>query len=150
MHQFDNIIPNDLTIARSGVLDAFAELEYEVAEAVKALGGDTGHEGAPLGQKLDKLAGLKAGPMLSKENSKIITEAAKRGLTLCEIRNDVVHSKLRFVSGHPEIAIYINARIINQPYPTARVMTVTQHQTLAREITVIAECINAWRCKQKK
>jgi hypothetical protein len=145
-----HVTRSDFAVARSNVLDAFAALEFEVTEALKILELGTSCESALFGQKLDKLATLVAGPTLSKASVKIITEAATKSQSLCEIRNDLVHSRLRYIPDHPAIAIYFNARTIAHPYPIARAMTVTQHQTLAKETNAVAVCIKTWRCSAIK
>ena len=150
MHLANNILPKELSEARSDVLDAFANLEYAVAEAIKVSELEAACEGSPLGQKLEILAGLKPGPKLSKAKTKIVTDAAAKAQSLCEIRNDLVHSRMQFVAGHPNIAIYINVRAINQPYPKARVLTVDQHSNLAQEAKTITDCINEWRLSDKR
>jgi hypothetical protein len=150
MHQTANLVPNELSEARSNVLDSFANLEYAVAEVIKVSEHGAVYDGAPLGQKLEVLSAFKPGPKLSKAMAKIITDAAAKAQSLCEIRNDVVHSRMRFVAGHPNIAIYINVREVNQPYPKAHVLTVDQHINLANETKSITDCINKWRLTDKK
>ena len=145
MQQINNILPNTLSAARSHVLDAFADLEYSVIEALKAMHLEPTCSGASLGQKLEKLAGLKPTSKLSKANAKIITDAAIKAQSLNEIRNDIVHSRMRSIANHPEIAIYLNARTINQAYPTGRVMTVDQHAKLAAEVQAITNCLKSFR-----
>ena len=150
MQHINNIVPSTLSAARSDVLDAFADLEYSVIEALKAMQLEISCSNAPLGQKLEKLAGLKPTPKLSKASAKIITDAASKAQSLNEIRNDIVHSRLRSIANHPEIAIYLNARTINQPYPTARVMTIDQHAKLAVEVRAVTTCLTNFRNAQQK
>lgn len=150
MHLTNNFLPQELSEARSMVLDAFANLEYAVAEAIKVSKLGNVCEAAPLGQKLELLVGLKPSATLSKAKTKIVTDAAIKAQSLCEIRNDLVHSRMQFVAGHPNIAIYINVRAINQAYPKARVLTVDQHNNLANEAKSITDRINEWRLADKK
>ncbi len=150
MHPNHSFLPKELSEARSNVLDAFANLEYAIGEAIKVIELEAGCASAPLGQKLEILAGLKPGPKLSKANTKIITDAVKQAQTLCEIRNDIVHSRMQFIAGHPNIAVYINVRAINQPYPKARVLTLDQHGNLTNEAKAITDCVNAWRLADKR
>lgn len=150
MRLANNLLPSDLSEARSDVLNAFADLEYAVAEALKFLAITVGYENAPIGQKFEALANLKASSKISKATTKLLYDAALNGQLLCEIRNDLVHSRMQFVAGHPNIGIYLNVRAINQPYPKARVLSVSQHIRLASEARTIANCINNWRLTDKK
>ena len=150
MHLANSLLPKELSEARSHVLDAFANLEYAVAQAMKMADVEPGCAAAPLGQKLEILASLKPGPKMSKAKAKIIADAASKAQSLCEIRNDVVHSRMQLVAGHLNIAVYINIRAINQAYPQARVLTVEKHNHLADEAKAITDCINAWRLSDKR
>lgn len=148
--RIETLIPNSLATARSTILDAFAELEQETFEALRSCPAMPCHDGATLGQKLEKLAGLKANSLLSKARQKVIVAAAQDAQAMCDVRNDIVHSRMRFVDGHPETAIYLNTRACQQRYPTGRVMSVLEHQQLAKSVSDVTARIKDWRHAPKR
>jgi hypothetical protein len=141
------LVPHELTRARSDVLDAFAELEHVVTETALAWAPEAPGKNATLGQKLDKLADIKAGSSLSHDRRKIISEAVAEAQNLCEIRNDVVHSRLRLAVGDPQTCVYLNTRSTD---PVARVMSVQQHVQIAEQASALARRIREWHYAPKK
>jgi hypothetical protein len=150
MAQLEQIIPSALTSARSAILDAFAALEQETAEALRCLPSVACSEGATLGQKLEKLASLKASPSLSTACHKIIIELVAEAQALSEVRNDVVHSRMRLAVGQPETAIYLNTRAIQCQYPTGRVMNLAEHEALSSQTKDVTKRLGDWRRAPKK
>lgn len=137
----------DFALARSDVLDAFAELEYIVAETALAWAPEKPNKGATVGQKLEKLSAIMAGPALSHERRKVLTEAIFEAQKLCEIRNDVVHSRLRLAVGDPHTCVYLNTRSAE---PVARVMSIQQHIDLAKQASEVTRRIREWHYAPKK
>lgn len=150
MAQLDQIIPDKLTNARSAILDAFAELEHEVAETIQCFTSVGCPAGATLGQKLEKLASLKASASLSTARHKILIDLVAKAQSLCEVRNDVVHSRMRLVIGQPETAIYLNTRAIERQFPSGRVMSLTDHKALTSQTSDVVARIREWRRAPKK
>jgi len=144
MAQLEQLIPNRLAAARSEVLDAFAELEGELADLIVLLADKVPNPAGLLGQKLDALATLKPSSSLSKHRHKQITDCVRAAQLLCEIRNDLVHSRMQMMVGELETAVYLNVKKRDEPYPQARILSLANHQQLAaqaRDITVrFREC----------
>lgn len=138
---------HDFALARSAVLDAFAELEHIVAETAIAWAKEKLGKGASLGQKLDKLEEIQAGPALSHERRKVLIEAVAEAQRICVIRNDVVHSRLRLAIGDPKTCVYLNPRLTDA---VARVMSVKQHADLAKTAIDLARRFREWHYAPKR
>ena len=125
-------------VERSKLLDAFARLESAVVTFIHLNGGDVGCPTKPLGQKLELLAKLKAGPKLSKVRKSEIEAAIKLFVPHLSVRADIVHSALHVVSLEENVAVYRNATEANSQYPSARTLTLDQHRKLAHEAEKLA------------
>jgi hypothetical protein len=130
-------------IARSDILDAFAELESEVITLLVRFNGDAGCPTRPLAQKLESLAGLKPAPSLSKKRKAEIAAVIDEIKTLLGVRADIVHSRLQIVPGPTPSALFPNAADANSPYPQARLMTRENMAGLEDQVRKIAGRLRA-------
>lgn len=83
-------------IARSRYLDAMAEFEAQVVRILRLGGLKAGSE--CLGQKLEKLASLKATCSLSKDAVKKAHDIVAGSGSMLDERNDIVHAVMRIVN----------------------------------------------------
>jgi hypothetical protein len=125
-------------IARSQLLDAFARLECAVIGFINVNGGEIGCPTKPLGQKLELLAKLKAGPRLSKARKSEIETAVRQFAPHLSVRADIVHGLLNVLSLDEKVAVYRNATEAGAQYPSARMLTLDQHRKLSREAEKLA------------
>jgi hypothetical protein len=116
---------NDFAVARSSVLDAFAELELAINHRL-AIGGSKPNFTAPLGQKLGKIANA------------LPTATIEECLELTTLRAAIVHSKLRILPDAPSCAIYMNTTLRMDDFPMALALTIEQHAKLAANARRVA------------
>lgn len=92
---------------RSKCVDAFADLEAAVIAMLVFHKVKTGSE--PFSQKLVKIAKIPPCPQLSKSQVSRLGEIVKRCQTFSEVRNDIVHSRLKLaVIDNDHRACFIN------------------------------------------
>ena len=127
-------------IARSCLLDRFAEVE----ESVICLQARFGHKAntATLGQRLEALRKVKAGPQLSTATVTQLQGAIQRLTELNALRVDVVHARMFVapVAGGMR-ACFINSLECSEEFPSARLLTFEQFNKVNRELHELAAAL---------
>ncbi len=125
--------------ARSEVLDAFAHAEKKLVLFLKQYGSEPCCATSPLSQKLDHLKWVKPGPKLAKAKLKAVNEAVDIFRHALPLRADLVHSVLRVVEIDGPTALYVNAANCSSESLNGRLMTMVQHEALAKRANDFAE-----------
>ena len=128
-------VHDPLRAARSDVLDAFARLECTISVALRAAAKPCS-SGATLGQKIKHLKD-------SGKATSLPPDFAVELEQLLAVRNDMVHSVVRFANmkGGPA-AIYTNAAS-NTVVPISRIANVQMHERLVQIVSEAATQIAA-------
>ncbi len=127
----------DLQIARSCLLDCFADVEASVI----CMQAKFGHKSstAALGQRLDALRKVKAGPQLAKATVLQLSAFIERLSVLNGLRADVVHARMYVAPIAGEMrACFINSLECDAEFPSARLMTLDQFTKLNKELRELA------------
>lgn len=123
---------------RSKCIDAFAAIEEAFVRLLSQ--SDIKFGGESFGQKLKLLQKIKASPSRSKERVAQLQVLLKRCEALCELRNDIVHSKLQLaLIGDDHRACFTNLRDCQSGSQTARLLTLEGLRALSVEMIKLAE-----------
>lgn len=126
-----------LHVARSKFIDAFASIEHAITNLLSQNGVKIGQE--MLGQKIELLRNAKPSSRYSKTRRAEIHEQLKELVPYLGIRADIVHGKLNMVELDGHIcAFFINSRNINDLSQTCRVIRSDEFESLARQLDRIA------------
>jgi len=125
---------------RSKCVDAFADLEAEVAALLVASNIEPGK--ASFGLQLGKLAKVKASPKLSKAKLAMLTELVARRQSLNAVRNDVVHARLKltFIDDQPT-ACFVNPYQQTDSGRVARLLDLAEMRVLTKQVSELAESL---------
>jgi hypothetical protein len=135
---------DDLHIARSRYLDAFAGLETALTEVLRA-GGETSLA-ISMGQRLAKLRALAPNRMLTKANVGKVSALADKLAEAATIRADIVHGLVtaHVIDGTPTFRL-VNPLNAHEKPPLCRLVTRVDLERLARQASALTEEIRALR-----
>ena len=128
---------DSLHIARSCLLDSFAEIE----ESIICLQAKFGHKPstATLGQRLEALRKVQASSQLSKVTVTRLQTLLERLATLNALRTDVVHAKMFVAPVAGEMrACFVNSLECSKEFPSARLLTLDQFGKVSKELSELA------------
>ena len=138
--QSETAIAEQLQIARSRLLDSFAEVE----ESVICLQTKFGFKAslASLGQRLETLRKVKASPQLSKATVTELQAHVERLAVLNELRADVVHARMYVapIAGETR-AFFVNSIECAAEFPIARLLKFDQFAKLNKELHELATAL---------
>lgn len=136
----------NLQVARSCLLDSFADVEASIIRLQTKLDIKVGN--ATLGQRLDALRKIKANPQLSKAKLTILGDLVTRLTELNRLRGDVVHARMWVAPLGGEVrACFVNSLEAAEEFPSARLLTLAQCDSVGRELREIAQRLTAWEPK---
>ena len=129
-----------LHIARSKCIDAFADVELAVVGLLIRAGAKPGAES--LGQKMELLRKSKPAPQYSKEKRATTLGLLDELESLTKDRNDIVHGKLAIANIEDNIfACFINAVSNSACTNSARLVNLAQFAKLNRQVNLLAQVL---------
>ncbi len=142
MQATDAAFCQNFVLARHNVLEAFATLENAVMFASQRFGTPPLSICSSLGQRLDALGKVKASPKLAKAMLPNVLASVERAKVLLGVRNDIVHSHQHVANIGEVTAVYLNTGQSTLAFPSARILTLGQHERLRKEVLELARAIN--------
>lgn len=129
--------PDTFHRERSKCVDAFADVEQAVILILRICGAKVG--GEPFGAKIQKLRDVAPSPKISRAAVAKMPEVIERCAEIANLRNDIVHSKLKIaILDDEHKACFVNLREDDKSSQTARIMSLAGLREVAGQMTALA------------